>query len=539
MSWSLQLWVAASLAAGSPAKPSDVTLDCPGTATQRSMKTETGRRVACYTADLELDGPVLDFDARGVKRFEFVISDRNQVGPMRGWHPNGAPCFEASLGDGTGSEDGAGDRRPRLQGPVTEWDPDGKKTSEGAFKDGLPDGVARAWSPPAVLRRECSWANGKPNGSWKSFFPDGKPETQLTMSDGRAEGQVLHWWPNGRKREELTLANELPEGVRREWSEEGVLLSETTYSDGRKNGPFREFHPNGKPKHAGTYARGQVEGPFQQWYESGQLQSSGAFLADERHGPWKGWHPNGQLARVATFDKGRELPGWTTFFADGKPSARLSKAGAYERFYPGGALREKGTIGPKERRQGKWIWFGQNGKPERIGTYQAGRLNGEVISMGEDGKPAHREQFRKGLLASPPCPPGGRVSRNEEQRQLSCLDAKGEQHGPQYLFDEDGRYTVSTYDHGVLQGLRQNGSTDSAGEVKGARDEDPAGAEADAVERVDGAKGEPGEDRVCRSVLTEAFQGDIREWHPQPLEVKPSRTGSDGAQPARPERSAP
>jgi antitoxin component YwqK of YwqJK toxin-antitoxin module len=347
---------------------------------------------------------------------------------------------------------------------------------------------------------------------------------------------------------------------------------------------------------------------------------------------------------VESFDKGRELPGWATFFADGTPSARLSKAGAFERFYPNGAPREKGTIGPKGRRQGKWIWFGKNGKPERTGSYQAGRLNGEVITMGQDGKPAQRDQFRNGLLVSPRCPPGVRMSRSEEQRQISCRDDKGQQHGPQYFFDEDGRYNVWTYEHGVLHGLYQNGWTElhyvhgvlqgptvswyresdqklregqydqdketglwtswyedgkvaqlgryvegkrdgvwelfrkdgskwlvvtfANGEVKSSRGFDASGAEAAkadpletvleamprtvaerhfadmgekaTVARPEEAMGEEdGEDRVCRSVLAEAFRVVAREWLPQLLEVKPERAESGAAQPAGTERSAP
>jgi antitoxin component YwqK of YwqJK toxin-antitoxin module len=413
---------------------------------------------------LEPEGPVVDFDSKGLKRAEYIALKGKMLGPVIAWHPNGKRCIQAGYTlQGALDDDNFGriERKPWLHGPATEWFSNGQKRIEGAFKRGDPHGVFRAWAPghPEVVRRECSWLNGWLEGEWKSFYPNGQPEIRLSLAKGRVNGQVVHWASNGQKIDEFTLVDERLNGLRQKWDAQGTLLLEASYVLGREDGPFKEFYASGKPRLAAIYKDGQLEGPRSTWFENGRLETTGAYAEGNRHGLWKTWHENGQLQRVSTYDNGRELPGWKTYYSDGTVSGSLSRSGAFEEFFPGGSKSAVGIIG-RYGREGKWAWYYENGKPWKIGSYRENWPHGEFVWLDEDGRVEKRVRFRNGLFASLRCPKGANAERDEsgsDLRVLRCIDNNGEPHGPMYVFDVEARYSVENYQHGVLHGVYRNG----------------------------------------------------------------------------------
>jgi len=87
-------------------------------------------------------------------------------------------------------------------------DESGRKTAECEYVDGLPHGVARAWSPAGVLIQEAQ------------------------LERGQYHGRYSTWWENGSKKEEGRFYRGTRVGLYRWFSETGKLLKEEDYGPG-------------------------------------------------------------------------------------------------------------------------------------------------------------------------------------------------------------------------------------------------------------------------------------------------------------------
>ena len=101
-------------------------------------------------------------------------------------------------------------------GAFREYYRDGKKFSEGAFKNGVHDAVWTYWYPNGQVRKKVSFLKGKPSGTWDVFREDGTREVAKSYKDGIRNGKWQGYYEDGETvRVEINYLEGLPHGERK------------------------------------------------------------------------------------------------------------------------------------------------------------------------------------------------------------------------------------------------------------------------------------------------------------------------------------
>lgn len=127
----------------------------------------------------------------------------------------------------------------RIEGPSTEFWPNGVRKSEGELKD------------------------GRRTGLWKFWYESGQLRWQGEYRDGKVDGNAIHWYENG----QIHLSGE--------------------YHDDKQDGDFKAWHENGQLWWVGRYVNDRKEGAFRFWHEDGSVDEdrTGLYRDNERIGP--------------------------------------------------------------------------------------------------------------------------------------------------------------------------------------------------------------------------------------------------------------
>ena len=119
-----------------------------------------------------------------------------------------------------------------ISGEFTLWYPNGQKSLEGTFKNGLPEGIWKTWYNEGSQRTQVSYTNGLANGLTTIWDEDGKKSTKYENKEGKLHGFHIIQWANGAK-EERHYENDRMNGVNKKWNKDGKLIEETQYKDGK------------------------------------------------------------------------------------------------------------------------------------------------------------------------------------------------------------------------------------------------------------------------------------------------------------------
>ena len=85
---------------------------------------------------------------------------------------------------------------------------DGKKESEGRFKDGKLDGTFTVWYKNGQKESEINYKNGKLDGKWISWNKNGQKLRQKNYKNGKLDGKLIEWFQfNGQIKREANYKN--------------------------------------------------------------------------------------------------------------------------------------------------------------------------------------------------------------------------------------------------------------------------------------------------------------------------------------------
>jgi antitoxin component YwqK of YwqJK toxin-antitoxin module len=132
-------------------------------------------------------------------------------------------------------------------GTFTEFYRNGQKFSEGAFKEGVPDGQWSYWHDNGQLSKTVNFTRGQPDGSWEVFRADGTLETRKAYKAGQREGKWVAFFADGK-----------------------TPNIEQYYVDGKLDGPVNVYFKDGKPKIQTNFKANVREGVSTEWDESGR-----------------------------------------------------------------------------------------------------------------------------------------------------------------------------------------------------------------------------------------------------------------------------
>ncbi|MCB9563428.1 MAG: hypothetical protein H6708_23760 [Kofleriaceae bacterium] len=361
-----------------------------------------------------------------------------------------------------------------LDGPFVERWPDGTIATTGRFAAGLLDGAWRRYHPGGALAEEGAWVAGKQDGTWRQLAADGTELARYQMAAGT--GTEVEAWPPATagaapvRRREVTWKDGVRDGRSRAWDRDGTLVLDETWVAGALDGD----------RSVGSHAAMQIV----------EHRAAGVRTGD-RTVSWRG-----RPVTEEHYDRAGRLHGaYVTWRDKRKPRER----GAYHHGVPTGTWTWYGRSTEKERegsyvdgeRDGTWTSW-KDGKPVQVGTWHAGKADGDFIEYDARGDELGRYAMTAGTGVALEWYASGKQARATHYkdglrhgkdtawspRGTVVLDGnyvRGRRHGRWRERDPGGARLEARYHHGALDGAwrrtRGDGSVETeATYVAGARD---------------------------------------------------------------------
>jgi uncharacterized protein len=211
----------------------------------------------------------------------------------------------------------------------TDYYRNGKVRIVQSYKDNVPQGIRREYSPEGEIVKSYIFRNGiiagdgivdekgLKQGAWKEFYESGEKESEGGYLNGKKSGKWQFYFRNGKTEQSGAYnSNGKPDGKWKWYYESGNLRKEDNFSEGKLNGPFTELSDSGKLIVKGEYVDGLEEG---EWiYETGDEKVTGSYVAGKREGEWKQYFSNGELSFIGSYIEGNPNGYFITYYDNKK-----------------------------------------------------------------------------------------------------------------------------------------------------------------------------------------------------------------------------
>lgn len=107
-------------------------------------------------------------------------------------------------------------------------------------------GTAIGFFPNGRKSKQATYKNGIKHGQDLKWFPDGMLSYEANYVKGQREGTVTTWWKTGGLRSESLYLKGRLHGLQRQWYASGGLFKEMNMIAGRAFGMQRSWRENGK-----------------------------------------------------------------------------------------------------------------------------------------------------------------------------------------------------------------------------------------------------------------------------------------------------
>lgn len=211
----------------------------------------------------------------------------------------------------------------------TDYYKNGKIRIVQSYKDNIPQGIRKEYSPEGQIVKSYIFRNGLivgegivddkglRQGVWKEFYESGEKEADGEYLNGKKTGSWKYYYRNGKLEQAGSYnANGRPDGKWKWYYESGNLRKEDNYSKGKLNGDHLELSDSGKVIIKGQYVDGEEDG---EWvYEVGDEKEIGSYVAGKREGEWKQYYSNGELNFIGSYIEGNPNGEFISYWDNGK-----------------------------------------------------------------------------------------------------------------------------------------------------------------------------------------------------------------------------
>lgn len=247
------------------------------------------------------------------------------------YHDNGKPKLIGSYKDGI------------PEGVFREYSPDGQIVAGEVYKDGVligegifdaqgrEQGPWKEYHDTGELKAEGEYLNGVRINSWKFYHVSGKIDQQGKYDKrGRPIGDWKWFYDSGQALREESYMDGIRNGIMIEYDEKGNTITQGEYIDGLKEGKWifriddyyeegiyvagerngiwlHRYTSNDKKRFEGNYVNGQPDGEHVYWHEDGKLWKKGKFIYGRKDGDWKYYDELGVLILTITYKDDVEI----------------------------------------------------------------------------------------------------------------------------------------------------------------------------------------------------------------------------------------
>lgn len=117
-----------------------------------------------------------------------------------------------------------------LNGPKTDYHPNGMIARKYTVKDGVPNGSVKSYSDSGNIMMDQHFVDGIPNGSCLTYYSTGELESESTYVDGLPQGLRKEYYRNGNLKLESNCTGEMDNLIcsSKVYDENGTLRSESS-----------------------------------------------------------------------------------------------------------------------------------------------------------------------------------------------------------------------------------------------------------------------------------------------------------------------
>jgi uncharacterized protein len=236
------------------------------------------------------------------------------------------------------------------EGVRREYSPDGKIVAGYIFKTGIllgegiideagiKDGSWKEYYPNGMLKNFGVYEKGKRIDKWKFYHPNGQLEqTGAYNKEGKEEGVWSWYYATGSLLREESYFNGKIDGHSVEYDETGQIVAEGEYIEDYREGLWKFNY--GDQVAEEQYLNGALNGQVRNYNKDGVLSFEGKFIEDNPNGHHTWYWPNGQKKSEGDYLMGLKNGEWIKYNSDGTPFLSIFYENGVEKKYDGIRVR--------------------------------------------------------------------------------------------------------------------------------------------------------------------------------------------------------
>ena len=314
--------------------------------------------------------------------------------------------------------------------------PSGKKASEGCLVNGKPEGTWTSYFTNGNIKSVGARMNFLLHGEWVFFDSTETKVRTVEYVANQKSGWERVYFSNGTVKEEIQFKEDKKSGWTNLYDESGQKRKSIPYRADLEDGKGREFALDGRVISLLDYQKGYLRGiekinrydeknaktgTWMEWSDSGILLEQGVWKGGKRNGLFRFYDQWGQLDRVEKYLDGEvisdaeetvEIDVRTTVHENGTVASRATyenekRVGTYSEYdnegtiiagalYDAGVMIGKGITNSQGKRVGSWKQFYTSGELKSEGGYQNGQREGLWKFYAESGELVQEGKYKEG-----------------------------------------------------------------------------------------------------------------------------------------------
>jgi antitoxin component YwqK of YwqJK toxin-antitoxin module len=155
------------------------------------------------------------------------------------------------------------------------------------------------------VKREISYENSIPHGTYKQYYPNNQVETIGEMNHGKTEGQVIWYWENGQIKDLSYFVADLEQGEHIAYHLNGQLKVKYNVINNLREGRSIEYYENGSVKRIIEIKKGSIiDGALTTYWNNGNCFFIENYLNGKLDGERKIFLKDGALEKTQLYENG-------------------------------------------------------------------------------------------------------------------------------------------------------------------------------------------------------------------------------------------
>ena len=248
-----------------------------------------------------------------------------------------------------------------------------------------------------------SFAKGRREGEWKTWYPNGQLKTYYTYIKDQIEGTYTYYDSIGTTIRTETYKKSVLEGITSDFNENSTLKMTTEYKKGLKDGIQKEFIEGVVLIEQRTFKKDSLDGEWTSWHDNGTRKVTRVYKNGAPRGNWLFYDEKGAWMREQQYKKGLADGIWTFYDRDGFKVFHYYTLGELvaeytEAKWPNGQIKEEPPTFNKEGQlHGTRIGYWSDGSTRYTMDYKKGKKDGDEIRYDSTGVLIFEVRYDKGI----------------------------------------------------------------------------------------------------------------------------------------------